>query len=231
MKQILIFILSLLLISTLFAQENEKTLTKEEIGKASYSIGFDLGSNMKKQNLELLIEMLKKGLEDGYNENAPAISQKERDDVIMKYYSVKREAEKSVADVEADKNLKAAQEFLELNKTKEGIKVTPSGLQYRVLQSGHGPSPLPTDEVEVHYRGTMLDGSEFDSSFKRNKTMKFVVNQVVPGWQEALPMMKVGDKWQLFIPPQLGYGNRKHPVIPRNSALIFEVELISITGK
>jgi len=124
--------------------------------------------------------------------------------------------------------LEAGAKFLEENKKKSGIKTTASGLQYEVLKEGPGPIPKESDTVKVHYRGTLIDGSEFDSSYKRNAPAEFSVAGVIKGWTEALKMMKVGSKWKLYVPSELAYGPQDSPGIPANSVLIFEVELLEI---
>jgi FKBP-type peptidyl-prolyl cis-trans isomerase FklB len=138
----------------------------------------------------------------------------------------KRDRHKQVA----EQNLANGQAFLAENADKEGVKTTASGLQYKVIEAGSGESPKASDSVTVHYRGTLIDGTEFDSSYSRNKPATFRVDRVIPGWTEALKMMKPGAKWQLFIPPGLAYGERGPGPIPPNSTLIFDVELISVGG-
>ena len=128
----------------------------------------------------------------------------------------------------AAKNLEDSKKFLAENQKKEGIKTLPSGLQYKVIAEGSGKMPKPTDDVTLHYRGTLIDGTEFDSSYQRGEPATFKVDGIIKGWTEALQLMKEGSKWQLFIPPELGYGNRSMSRIPPNSTLIFEVELISV---
>ena len=125
-------------------------------------------------------------------------------------------------------NREAGEKFLAENKTKEGVQVTPSGLQYKVIKQGKGAVPTATDKVSVHYRGTLIDGTEFDSSYKRNKPTEFAANQVIKGWTEALTMMPVGSKWELYIPQELAYGSRNQGKIKPFSTLIFEVELLGI---
>ena len=125
-------------------------------------------------------------------------------------------------------NLKAGEDFLAANAKKEGVKTTASGLQYKVIKSGSGPSPKPTDTVKVHYNGTLIDGTVFDSSIRRGSPATFPVNGVIPGWTEALQLMKVGDKWQLFIPAKLAYGEQGPGPIGPNATLIFDVELLGI---
>ena len=118
--------------------------------------------------------------------------------------------------------------FLDENKKKPGVVTLPSGLQYKIIKEGEGPSPLKTSKVKAHYKGTLMDGTVFDSSYERGEPITFGVNQVIKGWQEALVLMKPGAKWMLYIPPYLGYGERNSGPIPANSLLIFEIELISI---
>ncbi len=130
----------------------------------------------------------------------------------------------------ADKNLAAGKAFLEENKKKEGVTALPSGLQYKVLKEGAGKTPKAADTVTAHYRGTLTDGTEFESSYKKEKPLTFKVDGVIKGWTEALLLMKEGSKWQIVIPPDLAYGERGSPVIPPNSTLIFEVELISVNA-
>jgi FKBP-type peptidyl-prolyl cis-trans isomerase len=129
---------------------------------------------------------------------------------------------------EAAENLAAGTAFLEANKKKEGVKVLPDGLQYKIIKEGTGPTPTADDKVKTNYRGTLIDGTEFDSSYKRNRPAEFNVKGVIKGWTEALELMKVGAKWELFIPPNLAYGERGRPGIPPNSTLIFEIELLDI---
>jgi len=129
----------------------------------------------------------------------------------------------------ADKNLKDAEKFLEENKKKEGVITTASGLQYKIITKGNGKIPTAQDTVVAHYRGTLIDGTEFDNSFKRNEPATFPVSGVIKGWQEILQLMPVGSKWEVYIPPQLAYGEQgAGQVIPPNAALIFDIELISI---
>src|SRR4030043_725788 len=135
--------------------------------------------------------------------------------------------EKEIKEISA-RNLAAGKAFLEENKKKEGIKTLPSGLQYKVLTEGSGKTPKAADNVTINYKGTFINGSEFDSSYKRGKPTTFQVDKVVKGWTEALQLMKEGSKWELFIPAELGYGDRGTGPIPPNSTLIFEVELISV---
>lgn len=128
----------------------------------------------------------------------------------------------------AEENKKKGSEYLEKNKSAEGVKVTASGLQYKVEKEGDGKTPVKTDTVKAHYKGTLVDGTQFDSSYDRGQPAEFPVQGVIPGWSEALQMMKVGSKYKLFVPPELAYGASGRPGIPANSVLVFEVELIDI---
>jgi FKBP-type peptidyl-prolyl cis-trans isomerase len=191
--------------------------------QASYSLGVLLGAQLPQLGLDdkaVDFQKLTQGLKDvvsGKAHPSAADQQKVREFV---------EQSRSAA---ADKNEAAAQRFLAANGKRPGVKTTKSGLQYKVLSPGSGASPQPTDQVTVNYRGTLLDGTVFDSSYARGMPAKFVLNQVIPGWQEAVGMMKPGAKWQLFIPPQLAYGKNSRPPIPPNSLLKFDVELLSVS--
>lgn len=142
-----------------------------------------------------------------------------------------QEAQAAVAATLQAAGKKEGDEFLAANKSKEGVVSLPSGLQYKILKAGTGPKPTASDTVVCNYRGTLINGTEFDSSYKRNQPAKFAVSGVIKGWTEALQLMPVGSKWQLFIPSDLAYGENGQTGIPPNSTLIFEVELISIEGK
>jgi FKBP-type peptidyl-prolyl cis-trans isomerase len=192
----------------------------------SYSLGLSLGTNLKRNGVdpaELDLELFRRGFQDAAGGRAQ-LSENDARNAIMAYQT---EARKRLA----EKNKKAAEEFLAANKTREGVVTTASGLQYKVLSEGTGESPKATDQVTVHYKGTLLDGTEFDSSYKRGQPATFGVGQVIKGWTEALQLMKPGAKWQLFIPPDLAYGEQGRPGIPPNSLLQFEVELISVQSQ
>lgn len=210
-------------------------ILKDLKAKVSYSIGLSLGQNLKRQSIELDPAVIAKGIADGLAEAKPALTKAEIDECMAafeKEISAKRAVAMEKEDAEAkaagDKNAKAGEKFLAENKAKEGVKTLKSGLQYKVLKEGTGASPKLADTVVAHYKGKLLDGTEFDSSYKRNEPSSFPVNGVIAGWTEALQLMKVGSKWELFIPSNLAYGERGRPSIPPNSVLIFEVELIGI---
>jgi FKBP-type peptidyl-prolyl cis-trans isomerase FklB len=211
------------------ALADHPTVLKDQRDKASYSIGVNIGSGMKASSLDLNTEALVSGLEDGLSSAKPQVSDKERQEVLTAFEQDLQKKETERLKQVADKNMKEGAEFLANNKAKEGVKTLPSGLQYKILAEGTGAQPKPTDQVTVNYRGTLLDGSEFDSSYKRGEPVTFPVNGVIKAWSEALPLMKTGAKWQLFVPADLAYGERgAGRAIGPNSTLIFEVELVGI---
>ena len=190
----------------------------------SYALGADLGENLKRQNVEVDYDMFLAGLTDALETDVVKLDHQKRRQVMSALQKSIRERGKK----EGEKNLKVAEDFLDENKSKPNVKVTPSGLQYLVMKEGSGASPIKTDRVKVHYVGTLIDGSEFDSSIKRGEPTVFGLNQVIRGWTEGLQLMKIGAKYKFFIHPRMAYGSRDKPGIPANSALIFEVDLIDI---
>ncbi len=197
--------------------------------KASYSIGVNIGSGMKSSSLDVNTEALVAGLQDGISGAKPQMSDKEREETLMAFEQDLMKKETERLKQIAEKNKKEGTDFLASNKAKDGVKTLPSGLQYKVIAEGNGPQPKPTDQITVNYRGTLLDGTEFDSSYKRGQPATLPVNGVIKAWSEALPLMKTGAKWQLFVPADLAYGEQgAGRAIGPNSALIFEVELVGI---
>jgi len=193
--------------------------------KVSYFIGYNVGSGLARENVvQVDQEAVKAGLADGLAKAKTRIPEAE----LQAALTTMQEKARTVAAATAEKQQGAATEFLAKNKARPGVTTTSSGLQYEVLTKGSGAKPKSTDTVEVHYHGTLLDGTVFDSSVERGQTVQFPVTGVIPGWIEALQLMPVGSKWKLFIPPSLGYGPRGQNKIPPNSLLIFEVQLISI---
>ena len=194
----------------------------------SYSLGADLGENLKRQQVEIDYDVFMAGLMDGMETEMVKLDQGQRRAVMASLQKNIREKSKK----EGEANLKLADEFLDNNvKENPDIKETPTGLQYRVLTEGNGESPKKTDRVKVHYVGKLMDGSEFDSSIERGEPTEFALNQVIKGWTEGLQLMKVGSKYEFFIHPNIAYGQRARPKIPANSVLIFEVELLDIISK
>jgi FKBP-type peptidyl-prolyl cis-trans isomerase FklB len=201
---------------------------KDQKDKESYSLGYQFGQSLKHQGLAINLEVYTAGIRDALGGAKPQLSQEEVNKTVSEIQSRVVAARQKEMQELADKNLSEGKAFLEANGKKEGVKILSSGLQYKVLAEGSGKTPKATDEVTVNYRGTLIDGTEFDSSYGRGKPLTVKVNGVIRGWSEALQLMKAGSKWQLFIPPDLAYGERGMGRIPPNSTLIFDVELISV---
>lgn len=197
--------------------------------KTSYSIGINIGMNLYEQQVDIDSASLLKGIQDGLANSKPALSEAEIRATLMalqKQIVDRQEAQKKAL---AEKNKTEADKFLAENKAKPGVVTLPSGLQYKIITAGKGPKPAASDTIKANYKGTFLDGKQFDSSYDRGEPASFQVNAVIPAWTEALQLMPVGSKWQLFVPPSLAYGeNGFQNVIPPNAALMFEVELLSI---
>ncbi len=197
--------------------------------KLSYALGLDLGAYFKNLGEDFDLAVVSRGIEDSYTGKTPLMSTEEAAKVQQQFATRQQEKQVQKALAMTEANKAAAKKFLEENKSKEGVKTTPSGLQYKVLTQGKGVKPSAADTVKVHYKGTLLDGTEFDSSYKRNQPAEFGIDQVIPGWTEAMQLMNVGSKYELFIPPELAYGDRgAPPVIEPGSMLIFEVELLDV---
>jgi FKBP-type peptidyl-prolyl cis-trans isomerase FklB len=228
------FIIAIAVCITLFScdsmsQQKAKLKTKQD--SVSYAVGVDIGKNMKRQDLELDLNVMLAGMKDAMNATGKVQLTDEQMQAVMQSFQqemmAKMQAKKAK---EGEAGLAQGKKFLEENAKKEGVKTTASGLQYKVISSGTGgKSPVDTSVVKVHYKGTLLDGTEFDSSYKRGQPAEFPVNGVIPGWIEAIKMMKTGDKWQVFIPSNLAYKEQgAPPSIPANATLQFEIELLEI---
>ena len=200
--------------------------------RLSYGIAYTLGQRMKADEVPMDVDAFAAGLRDALTGADPLLTEEEIG-AEMQAYQEQAAAEQQAAQAAlAEANEAAAVAFLAENATREGVVVTDSGLQYEIIEAGDGPIPGPDDTVEVHYSGTLIDGTEFDSSYTRGETVTFGVGQVIPGWTEALQLMPVGSKWKLVIPPELGYGaGGAGQVIGPNAALVFDVELISIPSQ
>jgi len=201
---------------------------KTEMEKVSYIIGTQIARQFKSQEIEINLDTLLMGLKDALGGDKLVLGQSEMKTVYDGWQKKMRAKQAAKQAKETAENLAAGTAFLEANKAKEGVKVLPSGLQYKVITEGTGNTPTADDKVKTHYRGTLIDGTEFDSSYKRNKPAEFPVKGVIKGWTEALQLMKEGGKWELYIPANLAYGERGRPSIPANSTLIFEIELLEI---
>jgi FKBP-type peptidyl-prolyl cis-trans isomerase FklB len=206
----------------------EKPALKDIKDKESYSLGYQFGQTMKAQGVDINLDTYASGIRDALSGTTPQLSQDEMRNTVTELQKRLAAARQKEMKEIGDKNLAEGKAFLENNKKKEGVTTLPSGLQYKVLSQGSGKTPKATDSVTVNYRGTLIDGKEFDSSYKRGQPATFQVGKVIPGWTEGLQLMKEGSKWQLFIPPQLAYGDRGTGPIPPNSTLIFDVELLSV---
>ena len=200
--------------------------------KFSYALGMRMGTNLKKQNVPIDPAILERGLKDALAGGKTLMTEQEMQSSLMQVQSDLRKKQEEKMAAEGAANKKQGEEFLTENKAKPGVVTLPSGLQYKVLKEGDGPKPTASDSVECNYRGTLIDGKEFDSSTKHGGPATFPVNGVIKGWTEALQLMPVGSKWQLFVPADLAYGDRAMgPDIEPDSTLIFEVELLSIKPK
>lgn len=199
--------------------------------KAAYAIGVNFVQSLKVQGITLDGDSLIQGVKDSFSGNL-SLSQDEMKQAFNEFKANLIKQQQAEQKAQLGKNKELGDAFLAQNKKKEGVVTLASGLQYKIIKSGKGPSPKATDKVTTHYRGTLIDGTEFDSSYSRNKPTTFPVNGVIPGWVEALQLMHVGDKWQLFIPANLAYGKRAvGGKIKPNSTLIFDIELLEINGK
>lgn len=200
----------------------ERVELKTDAEKNGYSVGYDIGRSLKRQLLDLEAAATAQGLKDAIGGVAPALPEQE---IQQRFAAMREQSAEKIPEM----NLKAGEAFLAKNKGAKGVKTTASGLQYKVIAAGKGKKPTAEDTVTVNYRGTLIDGTEFDSSYKRNQPASFPVKGVIAGWTEALPLMQEGAKWILYIPAKLAYGERgAGPMIGPNSTLIFEVELLSI---
>ena len=211
-----------------FCTPEKKIELKDDKAKESYSVGYQFGQNLKKMETDLDANVLSAAIRDALSGKESRLSDEEMRAALTNLREKTVASMQASAKEQAQKNLAEGQKFLAENKTKDGVKTTDSGLQYKVLQAGEGPSPKAGDTVTVHYRGTLVDGTEFDNSYQRGEPATFPLTGVIPGWTEALQLMNKGSKWMVYIPPDLAYGERgAGNRIPPNSTLIFEVELIS----
>ena len=210
----------------------EGRVLKNQKEKISYSIGMEIGKNFKKQSIDVDPEVVFKGIQDGTSGGKALMTEQEIRDTMAAFQKERMAKQEEETKKLGEKNKKEGEAFLAENKKKEGVKTLASGLQYKVIKPGTGKKPKSTDIVTSHYCRTLIDGTEFDSSYSRGQPATFPVHGVIPGWTEALQLMEEGAKWQLFVPSKLAYGERgAGQAIGPNATLIFDVELISIQEK
>lgn len=202
----------------------KKPKLDNDMSRASYAIGQQIGSNLKNQNLELDKDALAISIKDVLENKPSRLKPEEIQQALMKLQETINTRQQAAAAENAQKG----KAFLETNKSAPGVKTTASGLQILITEEGKGKVPTEKDTVKAHYKGALIDGKVFDSSYDRGQPAEFPVNQVIKGWTEALTSMKVGTKARLFIPPELGYGPNDRPGIPANSVLVFDVELLDV---
>src|SRR5437867_6311930 len=223
MKHLILIFTACSLALPLFGQEKSPQL-KDQKDKVSYSIGLNIGFNLNRQNVQINPDLVAAGIKDAIA-GKPQLTTDQIKEIMATFEKDMEQKQKAAG----EKNASEGAKFLDENKKKDGVKTTASGLQYKVIKDGAGAQPKATDTVTVNYRGTLINGTEFDSSYKRGQPATFPLNGVIKGWTEGVQLMKVGSKYQLFIPPQLAYGDRAvGPDITSNSTLIFEVELLGV---
>ena len=197
-------------------------------GKLSYAVGWDIGEDIQRRGGEFDVEAIIAAIRDSSAGKDPQVPAEEMVAMLTELQQKVRQEQAEAFQKLADDNQKAADDFLEKNKAKNGIVVLPSGVQYRIIEEGEGSRPGMEDTVKVHYRGSKINGHEFDSSFARGVPEEFPVNTVLRGWQEVLPLMKTGATWQIFVPPELAFGARGNPPVGPNEALMFDLKLVEI---
>ncbi len=232
MKLTVYILLGLLIFTGQSVAADQSRALKTEKQKLSYALGLDLGAYFKSLGEDFDLVKVQRGIEDAYQGKKTLLTPEEAAQVQQQFAARQQEKQvKKVLEMTAA-NKKAAKKFLDENKAKEGVITTTSGLQYKVIKKGTGRQPTAKDTVKVHYKGSLLNGTEFDSSYKRNQPLEFAVDQVIPGWGEALQLMHVGGTYMLYVPPELAYGDRGFPpTIEPGSLLIFKVELLDILDK
>lgn len=207
----------------------DKSKLDTDTEKFSYAIGMDIGRSLKRLDTEIDVAALRQGAEDVLKDKETLLTQEQVVEVMTSFSQKIQKEQEEKSKASAGKNVEESKKFFADNAKKDGVKTTKSGLQYQVITEGKGDKPKSTDRVSVHYKGTLLDGTTFDSSYERGEPATFPLNAVIPGWTEGLQLMTVGSKYKLFIPPELGYGERgAGPKIGPNAALVFEVELLKV---
>ena len=229
----LIGIFIVLLMIAISCSSSEKVFETPQLtdymDTVSYSVGVDIGKSFRLQEMDINPDVMARGLSDAFSDKETALTDEETQSTLIKFRQEFQEKQREIAQRKAQETAIAEEAYLAESASKEGVVSLPSGLQYKVITPGDGPSPLTTDKVKVHYKGSLADGTIFDSSYDRGQPTSFTVSGVIKGWTEALLLMQVGSKWELTIPSKLGYGARgSGGKIPPNSTLLFEVELLGI---
>lgn len=225
MKKLCIALMVVVLAST----SGFATTIETEAQKVGYAIGMNIGMSMKMQQLDIDPDQVAAGLLAAFKGETTLLSEEEMAQILMAFQQQMQAREMEMMAAESARNAQESMAYLEENSKKKDVVTTASGLQYKVLTQGNGASPQSNSTVDVHYRGTLVDGTEFDSSYSRGEPATFPVGNVIPGWTEALQLMKEGDKWEITIPAELAYADQgAPPVIPPSAALIFEVELLKV---
>ena len=207
------------------------TELETEAQKLGYIIGMDIGKSLRDQGADIELDALIEAIRTTFKGEEALLTAEEAGEIRQAYIQKRQAEQQAETAAAASANLDEGQKFLDENKAKEGVQVTESGLQYKVLTMGDGAKPAATDTVKVHYRGTLLDGTEFDSSYARNEPISFALDRVIAGWTEGVQLMPVGSKFMFYIAPELGYGAAGGGPIPPNATLIFEVELLDIEAQ
>ncbi len=230
MKYVVICILGLAIVGCKGTPSSSQSSLKDDRDKTSYALGLNIGKRLHSDSIDVNPEMFLRGITDAANDSSKKLLTDAEIQTVLSQLDQSLMAKRTAAtSALAQKNKKEGEDFLEQNKKRQGVVTLPSGLQYEVLKEGKGPMPKRGQTVETRYRGTLVDGTEFDNSEKHGGTVKFTVDQVIPGWSEALLRMNVGSKWKLFVPSELAYGERgAGGAIGPNCALIFDLELVAI---
>ncbi len=218
-----------LLLAACQETRQEQPALRNQKDSLSYAVGLDIGRNLKRQSLDVNVDVVARGISDLYTGSKTVLTDSEAQSItaVLRRQVMARHAEERRA--QGEKNLADGQKFLAENKAKEGVVTLPSGLQYKILKAGKGKRPGPNDSVVINYRASLIDGTEFDNTYKQGGPATFPVTGVLKGWTEALRLMPEGSTWELFIPPSLAYGERgAGQAIPPNAALIYELQLVSI---
>ena len=225
MQKLVLTLASALVLSAPVMAQN----LESEAGKLGYSIGYEFGADLRSFDVDLDIEAVLQAVRDAYSEREPRLEIAEMRQLMMQLQEQIRQERMAAFQQLAEDNQARASQFLSENRSKSGIVALPSGVQYRIIEDGEGARPRLEDVVTVHYRGSKIDGREFDSSFRRGVPAVFQVNSVIEGWQEVLPLMREGAMWQVFLPPELAFGVRGDPpIIGPNEALQFDIRLVKL---